>query len=101
MEVKKMRNEQFEYGLETVVRVSKTKARHLYDAGKCVIMYTVYDDPESSYNCGFSIKKDVGTLTDRAFDAWVNEFEYYNCGNGRGGYAKFFVKVKDLWREKK
>ena len=95
-----MRNEQFEYGLEEVVRVNKVKARTMYDAGKCVIMYTVYDNPESPFNHGFSVKKDTYLYTDRAFDAWVNEFEYYNCGNGRGGYAKFFVKVKDLWREK-
>ena len=26
------------------------------------------------------------------FEAFVNEFEYYNCNNETGRYAKFFVE---------
>lgn len=91
-----MNHEQFDFGLDTVVRISKKKARTLYDAGKMVIMYMIHDNPESPFWCGFSFKKDMYWHQDRAFDAWTNEFEYYNAGCGRGGYAKFFVKAADL-----
>lgn len=96
-----MHSYEFEYGLDTVARINKTKARNLYDAGKLIIIYMIYDNPESPYNCGFPIKKDLGILKDRAFDAWVNEYEYYNSGNSRGSYAKFFAKTADLKKEKK
>ena len=91
-----MHYEQLEYGLDIVVRINKTKARNLYDAGKTIIMYMIHDNPESPFNHGFTVKKDMYLHTDRALDAWVNEFEYYNSGNDRGMYAKFFVKVEDL-----
>ena len=91
-----MRYEQFEHGTRTAIRVNKVKARSLYDAGKWIIMYMVYANPESPYNHGFSVKKDTWLHTDRPFDAWVNEFEYYNSGNSRGQYAKFFAYVEDL-----
>ena len=86
-----MHYEQFEYGLDTVVRINKTKARNLYDAGKTIIMYMIHDSPESPWSHGVSIKRDMYLHVDRPLDAWVNEFEYYNRGNGRGQYAKFFV----------
>ena len=90
-----MRYEQTEYGLETIVRVNKTKARGLYDAGKSIVVYMVHDNPESPFNHGFTVRKDMYLHTDRAFDAWVNEFEYYNHGCGRGTYAKFFAYVNE------
>lgn len=91
-----MHSYEFEYGLETVARVNKTKARSLYDAGKMVVLYMVNENPESPFWFGFSIKKDESILKDRASNARVNEFEYYNSGNSRGDYAKFFVKVGDM-----
>lgn len=90
-----MHNYQFEFGLDTVVRINKRKARTMYDAGKMVIIYMIHDNPESPYNHGFTVKKDR-SLQGRAFDAWTNEYEYYNAGCGRGTYAKYFVKVEDL-----
>lgn len=91
-----MNNYEFEFGLETVVRINKTKARNLYDSGKMIIVYMIHDNPESPYNHGFTIKKDLGIIKDRALDAWINEFEYYNSTPGRGSYSKFFAKVEDL-----
>ena len=90
-----MMYQQFELGLRTVVRVDKKKARNLYNSGNSIIMYMIHDNPESPYNHGLVIKKEMRLLADRAFDAWVNEFEYYNAGNGRGDYAKYFAYVHE------
>ena len=90
-----MHNYQFEFGLQTVVRINKAKARNLYDAGKTIIMYMIHDNPESPYIHGLVIKKEMRLLAGRAFDAWVNEYEYNRSCYGRGKYAKFFAFVRE------
>ena len=86
-----MQNEDYIYNGRRFVRVTKIKARKVYDAGNAV--YLIPDmmrlDNAWQSTCPISTKDNGG---DREFDARVNEFVYYNCDRVRGHGVKYFVK---------
>lgn len=71
-----------------MVKINKAAARKLYNAGGSFWITACRLRPQ----CGILIGScSFEKLTDISFDAMVNSFEYYNCGNDTGRYAAFYV----------
>lgn len=77
-----------------MVRVSKRKAKTLFLAGVTVFIQSSNMRFDNIWQYPCPISKDK-SFTDN-FDYLVNDYEYYNCDNERGRYAKLYVSVKDV-----
>ena len=89
-----MQKEDYTYNGERFVRVTKIKARKIYNDGNTVYLIPDMMRLDNAWQSPCSIsKKDNGG--DREFDARVNEFVYYNCDRVRGHGVKYFVKQSD------
>lgn len=84
-------------------RVSKRKARTLYDAGQTIRLCPVKINPcneyyPMSFDMNLNDKWDVEPFDwEKTFDARTNRFEYYNCQyNETGKYAAFYVRKETL-----
>lgn len=70
-------------------RVSRKTAEKAYNAGKLILI------APCNVNMYFMIRL-YGIINDdpcdKSFDSIVSEYEYYNCNNELGKYAKFFVE---------
>ena len=89
--------------LEGWVRISKQKARKLYDEGQTIRLCPVKAHPcNKYYPMSFDMNKadkfDVEPLEwELKFDSRVNNFEYYNCQyNELGKYSAFYVRREVL-----
>lgn len=89
-----------EINIGNLMRISKRRARRLYDEGKSIILCPVKCDPTNAYYpMSFKIslddKFDVEPLDwEKEFDSRVNRFEYYNCQYSElGKYSAFYVEV--------
>lgn len=85
------------------IRITKAKARKLYDAGKTIRVCPCKVNPcNEYYPLSFDINKDDNFTVEQLdwelkFDARVNRFEYYNCQyNETGKYSAFYVKKEVL-----
>lgn len=83
-------------------RVSKRRARALYDAGAAVCLCPVNMSPVALWNLSAWVQRrkaprfvpaPVDTVrADRPFSSIVNEFEAFSCGGGAGRYAAYYVQ---------
>ena len=72
-----------------MIKVNKTKARKLYDAGVALFLIPCKVSLDNIWGIGGFFDKSCG----KTFDALVNEFEYYNCNNNEmGKYCSFYFK---------
>ena len=69
-------------------RIDKRIARKLYDQGVPVLIIPHKCSPRGAWVTGFEMINNG-----RAFDAFVNEFTYYNCCNESGYYPAFYKEV--------
>lgn len=74
----------------TYTRVTKARARKLYNAGIEIGIHPCNLHPTSPWT---GTPLTVSNKSDRAFDAIVNEFEYYNCCSDLGRYASFYEPI--------
>ena len=78
------------YKVETcgLVRISKSKARVLYDKGKTIRFTPCKCHPDNIWGvyCETNIKKYNN------FDLFVRMFEQLNCSNALGDYAAYYVE---------
>lgn len=87
-----MRKEQYVIDGFTYTRISKTKARKLFNDGECVGICPVNIDPSSIWDGMCEIQK-AHKFENWDFEDFVNNFIYYNCQlNETGKYPKFFRK---------
>lgn len=89
--------------IEGWVRISKQKARKLYDEGQTVKLCPVKAHPcNKYYPLSFDINKgdkfEIEPFDwELKFDSRVNNFEYYNCqDNELGKYSAFYVRREVL-----
>ena len=73
-------------------KINKRQARKLYERG---IPFWITPCKAPHY-CGVLIGATASPYNElrenySSFDAMVNAFEYYNCGNGCGRYAAFYT----------
>lgn len=80
------------YNFSTLDRVTKTRARRLYNSGVGVLFIPCKLNPENNFYClGIWQNKDLqGQYGD--FDKLLNAFEYYNCRPDTGNYTAFYIK---------
>ena len=74
-------------------RVPKNVARRLYGTGTTILMQAVNMRPFSMWQSPY--KADRFSHNNEAFDAIVNEYEYYNTCSERGYYAAYYVADDD------
>ena len=76
---------------KTYERISKQKARRIYDtSNKAIITCGCNMNPFSPWGIGTPIVNQP----DRTFDQICNEAEYYNCDSERGRYLSFYAEVE-------
>lgn len=85
------------------IRITKAKARKLYDAGKTIRLCPVKAHPcneyyPMSFDISLNDKWDVESLEwEKKFDSRVNGFEFYNCQyNELGKYTAFYIRKEEL-----
>lgn len=76
-----------------IVRITKAKARKIYDAGKNLYMYPVNAWPESPWYGAWIVNNRQGRQL--SFDQLINEFIYYNCDYERGYYPAFYIEERN------
>lgn len=80
----------------TYERITKQKARKLYNNGKNVIFCPVNIRPSGFYNLeilmNIQYDSDIGILyePENSFDKVLNRFEFYNCNCTETGYYTAF-----------
>lgn len=78
------------YSVETcgLVRITKSKARVLYDKGVTIRFTPCKCHPDNLWGvyCETNIKKYNN------FDLFVNMFEQFNCSNELGKYTAYYVR---------
>ena len=78
----------------TYLRVSKARARRLYDIGTEIYINPCNMSPDSPWGQPMPISN----KSERAFDAVVTEYEVYTCANRKVGlYAAFYAPVPEEW----
>ena len=84
-----------QYNFNTLTRITKRKARQLYNNGDDVLFIPCNLNPENNfYNLGIWENKELdGQYKD--FDTLCNNYEYYNCNNETGSYIAFYIR-KDI-----
>ena len=94
-----MRNESYNLMGTMWVRIPKAVAHKLYVCNIPLLIAPCKYRLDSPGGCGFYCKKtdqqkELGFTPH--FRQLVSEYEYYNCNNELGRYAKFFVNQYDL-----
>ena len=79
-----MRYEEISFNGKTYVRAHKARAQRCFNTGKKVGICANNMRRDSDYMVFFS-NEDV-----TSFDAYVNEYSYYNC-TYKTGYPAFFI----------
>lgn len=82
-----MRQEQFEKDGKNYVRISKLKAKRLFENGQTIFLLPAKMNPYNMWTCLDSISKE----NEVDFERLVNSFTYYNCLPEVGTYPKFFI----------
>lgn len=93
-----MINRTFTYRVDgrAYVRISKRRARALYNAGHKLILAPVNMIPESAWCNTQCIGKNLKYSDGGAFDTLVNAFEYYNCNTECGEYAAYYARLEAI-----
>lgn len=78
----------------TYLRVSKARARRLYNTGGEVRISPCNMRPDSPWGCPMPISN----KSDRTFDAVVTEYEVFTCANRKVGlHVAFYAPVPEEW----
>lgn len=74
-------------------RVSKRRARVLYDAGHTIKIAPALINPVSAWNINADIVQKIQTYNE-TFDTRINAFEYFNCNSECGKYAAYYIRTE-------
>ena len=72
------------------IRINKSAARKLYNAGKEFLIIPCKCRPGGAWLTGFTVNSNNSAVS---FDSYINEFTYYNCNNELGKYPAFYKEV--------
>ncbi len=81
------------YNFDGLTRITKTKARSLYENGNAVLFIPCKLNPKSPWGLGMWEHKDHDGQYE-SFDALCNHYEYYNCNAETGSYIAFYVETE-------
>lgn len=89
-----MRNSYIYKGGREFKRVTRTKAKALYNMGKAVLLVPCNLNPDSLFVGLYDLRKEEN---ETPFETAVNAFEYYNCINTETGrYTAFYIPNKTI-----
>ena len=72
-------------------RISKAKARKLYNAGEDILVVPCKVHPENQHGIGVTIS--ISYWEHQTFEKFLNEFCWYNCNyNELGKYPAFYER---------
>lgn len=87
-----MNNVTINHGGYTFMRINKTKAKGVYQSGKPVAVIPCKMHPFNLWSPAYITP--VNCYRERSFNAFINAFEYYNCGLWEcGKYAAYYIPV--------
>ena len=87
-----MNNQTYSKDGKQYKRITKTTAKKLFNAGKTIALLPCKANPLSIWFSFYPLNKNsVEHYTDKSFDLFVNNFEYYNCNNQTGRYTAFYT----------
>ena len=86
-----MRNESGNYSGLWLKRVTLTEARKRFESGCYVWMLPCNVRFNNMWIQPACISSDMEIYENKSFSDIVNSFEYYNCNNELGKYAKYYV----------
>ena len=81
---------------EGYAKISKTIARKLYNKGVTLILAPCNTFPKLSDTTFPKFWVRISNEYGGNFDAYVNQFEYFNCNSELGYYSSFYVKKEEL-----
>lgn len=85
-----------DYSGNNWTRVSKRRARALYNAGHTITLVAAYMRPFGAWCLSVPLNiSDLHYIND-TFDTLVAEYEYFNCNNECGKYAAYYVRTEVL-----
>lgn len=73
-------------------RINKITARKLWNEGHNFIIIPCNCSPKGFGALYTETDLSIENIPRRSFDAFVNEFECYNCNNKTGNYAAFYIE---------
>ena len=74
-------------------RISKARARNLYDAGTDILVVPCKVNPENEWGIGVKTNGHYWDGTD--FDRFIHEFIWYNCQYNETGKYPAFYEIKE------
>nr|DAO52123.1 MAG TPA: hypothetical protein [Caudoviricetes sp.] len=78
-------------------RISKRRARALYDAGYTITVAPVNMRLNNVWCTYIRIGRKLKFSLDDSFDSLVNDYEYYNCNSNEvGHYPAYYVRSEVL-----
>lgn len=78
-------------------RVSKRRAKSAYNAGHDVIITPANIEPFNPWRTHARISSKRQWGCNATFDAFVNDYEYYNCNSNEvGRYPAYYVRTEAL-----
>lgn len=75
-------------------RISKAKARRLFDGGGTVILCPCKLYPFGGWMCGTFVRKEDYERQPVTLDAVVRGYTLYNCNHETGYYPAFYIKTE-------
>ena len=87
-----MRNIYIYKGGREFKRITRTKAKALYNMGKAVLLVPCNLNPNNIFVGFYDLRKEDSKTP---FESAINAFEYYNCTNNETGrYTAFYIPNK-------
>lgn len=83
-----------------IQQINKTAAKKYFEAGKEIFLQSSKMPFDSFWQSACNIKKEkIENYYNSSFEAFCNDYTYYNCDNERGKYIHFFIKESDMEKD--
>ena len=83
----------------TIQQINKKAAKKYFEAGKAIFLQSSNMRFDNFWQSPCEVKKDsISHFYGSSFEAFCNEYKYYNCDSERGSYIHFFIRENDIER---
>ena len=81
----------------TIQQINKKAAKKYFEAGKAIFLQSSNMRFDNFWQSPCEVTKErIVSYYDSSFEAFCNEFKYYNCDSERGSYIHFFIRENDI-----
>jgi len=82
-----------------IQQINKTAAKKYFEAGKAIFLQSSNMEFDNFWQSPCEVTKErIVSYYDSSFEAFCNEYRYYNCDSERGKYIHFFIRENDIER---